>query len=199
MPKRKYYKRRRKGVTRAQVQKMINSNIETKFHTNSWSSSGIQDVGRTPIDADLNNVAVGTGAANREGHQISLTGLYGKFVVTGADATNIVRVILYIPKDPTSSLSSVGGIGISTLIDQDRFTVMYDKYFTTTSNGPNQKVFTIARKWNKGSRKGIQTQFYGGASTDFAKNRLKLYVVGDSGAVSDPSLTGNIRCYFKDA
>lgn len=195
--KRRPYRRRR-GISkslRTYVQKTISANQETKQRDLSWDAIGIQDAGRTPLNAVINDLAQGDTQNTRDGNQVRITGFYGKFVVTGADSTNIVRFILYIPKDQSDSLS---GIDIHSLIDQDSFTVLYDRTITTTSGGVNQKVFTVAKNFHRGSRKGLLTQFYGTGSQDFVKNPIRMYVVSDSLAVTDPSLTGHLRTYFKD-
>lgn len=199
MPGNRRYKKKRmyrpSKALRTYVQKTISANQETKQRDLSWDAVSIQDAGRSPITAVINDLAQGDTQNTRDGNQVRITGLYGKFVVTGADSTNIVRFIMYIPKDQTDALSSVD---IHTLIDQDSYTVLYDRTITTTSGGVNQKVFTVAKNFHRGSRKGLLTQYYGTGSTDFVKNPIKLYVVSDSLAVSDPSLTGHLRTYFKD-
>jgi len=177
------------------VQRTISSNIETKQRDLTWDTQAIQDVGRTPLSIVLNDLSQGDTQNTRDGNQVHITGIYGKFVITGADATNIVRVILYIPKVASDTMST---IDVHNLIDQDSYTVLYDKTFTTTYGGTNQRIFTIAKNFHRGSRKGLLTQFYGTGSTDWSKNPLKMYIVSDSAAISDPSLTGHLRTYFKD-
>lgn len=180
------------------VQRTISKNIETKQRDLSWDCISIQDPGRTPIASNLIDLSQGDTQNTRAGNQVFVTGFYGKFVVAGADTTNIVRMVVYIPRDPTDTLAA-DTIGVTSLIDQDSYTVLYDKYITTSSAGENAKVFTVAKNFHRGSRKGLRVIWNGVGTTDITKNFIKLYVVSDSGAVSDPCLSGHLRTYYKDA
>lgn len=183
---------------KSQVKALVRKQQETKFVGLSYAAQPIQDALRTPVDTDMNGVAVGTGYAARIGHQITVTGYHGEFMFTGADATNIMRMVIYVPKDPDDSLSA-DITGVTTLIDLDRYTVLMDRLIGTTSGGVNQQRVVFKKKFAKGNRRGMQTQFFGTNATDFSKNRLRLYITSDSGAISDPTVSGRFRCYYKDA
>jgi ABC-type glycerol-3-phosphate transport system substrate-binding protein len=189
------YKRKYRPNFRAMVQKAIAKNLETKFLLKEYNAVSIQDSGRTPITGLLTDVAQGLTQQGRVGNTINVTGMYGQFQVAGADTTNIVRFVIYIPRDVDDEI----GVNTYELIDTDRFTVLTDRIVTTTSNGPNIKQFKLVKNFHRGSKKGIQVQFSGSASTDGTFNRIKLYCVSDSSAVSDPALSGNLRVYYKDA
>lgn len=199
MPTRKKFSRRRSAISSA-VKTYVNTKLqksqETKSVLASWNEVTIDPVTGTLITQNLSACSQGDTQNTRTGNSITVTGLYGKFAVVGADSTNVVRVIVYMPHDPDYVMS---GIDIHSFVDQDRMTVLYDKYITVSTNGPGIKPFTIARKFNRGRRSGIHCKFDGTTATDLAKNPLKMYVVSDSVATPDPTLTGNIRCYFKDA
>lgn len=205
MPRRNFRRARRPGkgrvprAVRTFVQRKIQRNIETKFRLATYSGSNIPDSASTPINTLLNAVGQGDTQNARNGNQIFATGFYGKFVLAAGDSTNIVRVVMYIPKDSQYTFYS-SPPGITSLIDQDKFTVLYDRYISLDTYNP-QKVLTIARKWNRGSRRGIQCQYSGTGSTesDPSKNPIYIYFVSDSSAVAHPTVTGNFRLYFKDA
>lgn len=182
---------------RAYVQQAIARNQETKHLTLSYDTT-VQDAARAPLDNSIVAIGQGDTQETRTGNQILVTGLYGRFMVRSADTTNFVRAVLYIPKDPTVTLTSVALDYIDS-IDQDKFTVLYDRVFNLNTAGGNQKIFTIARKFNRGARKGIQVQYSGTASTDQSRNNLHLYFVSDSTVVSDPPIYGYMMTYFKDA
>lgn len=191
MPPRKNY-RKKKGLTkaqRAQVQKLLNKNIETKFRAQSIATT----IDSTGTSYELCSVGTGDGQNNRSGHQLNVTGFYGKFQMVASDATNAIRVIMYIPKDPSVVMS---GVSVYSLIDIDDYTILYDKLFTASINGINQRVFTIAKKFRG---KGLQVQYSSTSATDFSKNALRMFVVSDSGAISHPTFNGHYRTYFKDA
>ncbi len=168
---------------------------ETKYNSGIFSSLAIQDAGRTPVSEAVTEIQQGDSAVQRIGNRVKVTGFYGKFTITYADTTNIVRVIMYMPRNPTSTLST---IDTNDLIDFDDFNILYDKSFAVSSGGPGTKNITISRKWNRGNKSGINVFYASGSSTDYAKNPIFLYVVSDSAGVPDPTINGNYRLYFKD-
>lgn len=196
--RKKGYRRRKRrnysGVKKL-IQRTINSNLET-FHKDFEIDTTIHDEGRTPYSIALNGVATGDSASTRTGNQITVTGIYGKFVLTGSDTTNIVRIILYIPKNPTEEIST---ISITALLDVDKFTVLSDKLYNLSTSGPIMRTIVMAKNFHRGSRKGITTQYHSTGASDFSKNPIYLYAVSDSAAINDPTIQGNIRCYYKDA
>jgi hypothetical protein len=134
---------------------------------------------------------------DRVGNLIKATGIYGKFVVTAGDTSNIVRVIFYIPKSATDTLS---GVSVQSLIDLDLYTILSDKYYAIgTNGGPNQRAFTIRMNFHRGFRTGIPVTFTGAGSTTYAKNPIRMYVVSNSGASPHPTWSGNLRFFYKDA
>lgn len=194
MPYKRKYRKRRKGNLRRVIQSVISKNQETKQIDYSYNAQTIQDNGRTPIVQELSSCNTGTGQNDRIGNQTLVTGMYGQFAVAGADVTNVVRFIIYIPYD-TDDVLNVTTFG---LVDQDKYTVLMDKIITTTANGPNIKNFKVKLNFKRGGRKGIRCQFDGSSAANTTKNEIKLYVCSDSLAVADPSLSGHIRTYFKD-
>ena len=170
---------------------------ETKSRVLSYDAVDINDVAAAPIQTGISAVAQGISQNQRIGNSIRLTGFYSKFVVASADSSNIIRFILYFPRNPADTLA---GTDIHTLIDQDKFNVIYDRYHVVgTSGGPGVKGFTIARNFHRGVRKGIEVKFHGVNNTDYASAPLRMYIVSDSAAVPHPKLSGNLRLYFKDA
>lgn len=196
MPRKSYTRNARlTRNVRKIVQQTIARNIETKFRGGSYVDTPIQDSGRTPIDTILSSVATGDTQNDRSGNQIFATGFYGKFVLQAADTTNIVRVVMYMPKDPNNAMT---GVGVNSLIDQDQFTILHDRMYTVGTYNP-QRAFVLARKWNRGRRRGILTQFSSTSSGSGTRGVVRLYMVSDSTAVSDPLIQGEFRYYYKDA
>lgn len=191
MPKRKMYKRRRKTVPkhiRQFVQSKINVNQETKHVNSNVVSLGISS---TATNVDVLNIAQGTDRFERVGNDIRVTGFYGRFQMIGGDATNVIRAIMYIPKDPSATLTGANTYG---LIDPNVATILYDRLHVTTLNGPNTKVFTMAKKF-KG--KGLHVEW--DDTGTIKKNRIRLLFVSDSGASLHPTLDYHWACYYKDA
>lgn len=192
MPRKRFQQRNVKRL----VQKMIASNIETKQKTGSYDETAVDNSAGTPISANFTNIDQGDGQNNRSGNQVTVTGLYARFIVTGADSTNKVRIVIYMPKDSDDTLS---GVDIHTNIDLDKYTILYDNVCLTTSNGDNNKLCLFKKSFHSGVRKGIRVIWHSATGTDVAKNAIKMYVVSDSDAASDPTFTGGYRMYYKDA
>lgn len=191
MPRKKMYKRRRKTVPKY-IQKYVQSKINVNQETKHVNSNVLDlDISSTSTNVDVLNIAQGTDRFERLGNEIRVTGFYGKFQMIGGDSTNVIRAIMYIPKDPSATLTGANTYG---LIDPNVATVLYDRLHTTTLNGPNTKVFTIAKKFRG---RGLPVQW--DDTNTLKKNRIRLLFVSDSGAVDHPTLSYHWACYFKDA
>lgn len=190
--RRRTFKRKRRRISNAvkrYVSSKLKRSLETKHVSNSSSSTAVPNV---QIDTQITDIPQGTQETRRVGNLVRVTGFYGRFQMVGTDATNIIRIIMYIPKDPTATITGANTYG---LLDPDIATVLYDKVHTTTLNGPNTKVFTIAKKF-RGA--GLPVQFNSSTTTDVLKNNIKMLFVSDSGAVSHPTLSYHWILYFKD-
>lgn len=196
---RKFVKRarapKRKYVTKTQVNRMIATRRETKFFTTSYDEIAIQDSGRSPLSTELTNITSGDGQSQRTGHQVDVTGFYGKFVIGAGDTTNIVRLVICMPRVAATPLS---GLSVIDLLDFDQYTVLYDRYHTVGTGNLQTKMIEIKRKFDFGTRKGISVHYSSGTGTDVTKNAIYLYAVSDSTAVADPIISGNLRLYYKD-
>lgn len=195
MPGKFGYKKKRwyKKKNYKRFRKFNYAKPEKKFKINTFS--GISIGAGTPVSQELTYIANGTQQNERIGNQIRVTGIFADLIITGADTTNTIRMIIYIPHDPSNTLSSLMYNGAP---DMDQFTILYDKIITTSSNGPNNKRVMIRRSYTRGYKKGIRIQYYGSAATDVSKNRILIYVVSDSAAIPDPQLNGYLRMYYTD-
>lgn len=182
----------------SRVKKIVNQSMQSDKETYhkefAWNQVSIQDSARTPLTVGLNEIASGSGPTQRNGNQLRVTGIYSKFALQHYDATNLIRVMLVIPKDP--SITTLTGIGLFSNLDIDQYTVLYDHLYNISQH--SNKVVTIKRKFNKGRFRGIETQYFGSGATDFAKNRMLLYMVSDSTAIGDPTVTGTLRLFYHD-
>lgn len=179
------------------VQQRISSNLETKQRSISWDEVAVDAAGGAPINWALTDIDQGDSQADRTGNQVWVTGYFARLAFAVGDTTNLIRVVVYIPKDSDDSLSS--GTDIHTNIDLDKFTVLYDKLVALNANGDAVKVIQFKKKFNRGRRRGVNARYFSGTGTDIAKNAIKLYVVSDSLAAPDPTISGGMRVYYKDA
>lgn len=179
------------------VQKTINRNSETKFRLISYNGQAITDTARTPINILLQNITQGDSQTQRQGNQIIVTGLFFSLTFLYADDTNIVRLIIYMPKDITDDMAT-DTISVNTAIDLDKYTVLEDRKVFVDNTSHKQAKFNYKKKFNKGTRRGLQTIWHSTAGGDVTKNAIKFYVVSDSTAISDPAMSGEVRLYYKD-
>lgn len=176
-------------------QRRIEKNQETHFGYNSLSAVGIYDNARSGRSYELTDIDQGDTQYTRTGNSIFVTGFYFRGYLTCADTTNLVRVIMYIPKDPSSVLAP----SPQSNLDMDVCTIIYDKLFTLAyQQDTHQRILIIKKKFNRGRKRGIHVQYEDGTGTNVTKNKIMLYFVSDSAAVSDPTIDGQARLYFKD-
>lgn len=180
---------------RRYVSKKIAANQETKQRLLTYDQQSIQDGGRTPVSTGLTAVTQGMSQNERIGNEIRVTGLFAKFFFVAADTTNAIRFIIYRPRDPTDTLSNAE---VYSLIDQDAYDIVLDKLITVSTNGPGVVSRTFALNFHRGAKNGMRFHFTGSTNTSYGNSPLRLYVVSDSQATGDPTMTGNVRVYFKD-
>lgn len=192
------YRRKRSNVIQ-QVKKYMFNKAETKFYTSQWTGVNVGTYASVAfVSNTLNPIGVGVNQNDRIGNKVTVTGLYGRLSITGADATNIVRIIGYISKDADDILGSTDALEFNDPLDLDKFIPLFDIIVNTTANGNNQKTVTIRKNFHRGNRKGIVCTWDGGTSGSYVNNRMSLYCVSDSSASSHPKLNGFIQTYFKD-
>jgi hypothetical protein len=185
--------RRKKSNLKKMIKSMIAGSQETKTIGTELNPS-ISNVG---VNYDIASLVGGTGQNARIGNQYKMTSFRLKGGVFGSDTTNLVRIIIYIPKDPTHIMDT--SLQALTPVDLDRFTVLSDRLIPVASSGPNCKLYNKVVLFNKGRRTGLNVQFHDSTAGSITKNRLMVYMVSDSGAASHPSFKGWWRFYFKDA
>lgn len=175
------------------IKKMISGSQETKTIGTSINPS-ISNVG---VNYDIASLVGGNTQNARLGNAYKMTSFRLKGAVFGSDTTNLIRIIIYIPKEPTHLIDT--SLQSLTPLDLDRFTVLSDRLVCTASNGPNCKLYNKTILFNRGRRTGLNVQFHDSTAGSITKNRLMVYMVSDSGASSHPSFKGWWRFYFKDA
>lgn len=132
-------------AVRKEVRKELNKAGETYQKSASWGFSQ-GDVGIGAYDVSLVDIDQGDDQFERSGNQVVVTGYYIRQLMTYADATNLFRVIIYIPKDTSTTLT---GIALMTPVDLDRFTILYDKLVMLDNSDSRQMQLTITKKFRK--------------------------------------------------
>lgn len=182
-------------VTKKDVKKMIDQNQETKFSYVLFNG-GAGDAFNSglALDKDLNALATGVGQTNRIGNEVKHTGMYGRLFMEAplggsAPAQALCRCIIYIPRNPSDTLS----IAYNEQPDTDRFSLLYDKLFVVGSDASilRTKVLNVKKKLR------TVTRWSGASATAYAKSPIKFYCISDS--IDDVFVSGFIKTYFKDA
>lgn len=186
-----------KKQMRSIAQTVVNRNIETKFRVITYTEDNIPD-SSSPVTGDLTYIAEGNTQTTRTGNQIRVTGIHFPYWVQCSDTTNIVRVIIYKPKDPNDTLT---GVTPYTLLDSDKFIIYHDKVHLMSLADKNFSKGLLSKsfKGKKKDKAGMVVQYHGSAANDYAKNAIYVYTVSDSGAVNHPTISGHCKLYFKDA
>lgn len=205
MPRRYYGRRyrRRRFIPRAprlkrqvnyMVQRRIERNQETKFNYESIDTS--VGVSGSHLSYELSDIDQGLTQSGRTGNQIFVTSFFTRLIFTCVDTTNLIRIILYSPK---YSANPITAIEYDDQVDRDQYTVFHDRIFTLAyQQDTHQKVCIIRKKWNRGIKRGILTQYSTAVGTDCYKGQLYLYLVSDSAAANHPKVQGQFYLYFKD-
>lgn len=192
---------RRRGPSARAVariaKRVVQSEQETKLQSFANVQQKIQPESGIPVDQQLCQVVQGPSQNNRIGSQITVTGLYMRNLMEGFSPGDIMRLVLYVPRDPTDTLSA-DTITVGSLIDFDKYTVLYDRVFGFTQ-AMNFRNVNIKRSFHRGRRSGIHVRFLTNSNT-ISKNNLRCYVVSNSSTPgNEPMLTYNWRIYYKDA
>lgn len=190
----KKYKNYNKKNFEKRVRHIILKNKETKHISFEYNQTTISTaaLGSSRL-AHLTGITQGDGNVNRDGNQVRLSGLFAQMVFTAADTTNIIRVIVARYKGQYTS-SPFPSTEVYNIIDLDDLDVVYDRAITIGTAGPASKMIKIKLKF----RNKNLIQFDTTTSTSVTVNPYYIYFVSDSGAVSHPEMTGQIRVYYKD-
>lgn len=176
--------------------KYINKKIQSNFESKHINHNGTAvNISNAVLNTPLCSIIQGNDEDDRNGNVIFVTGFFGRYTFTYGDATNIIRVVLYIPKDKDDTLALIP----HGIIDKNQFTVLEDRTIGVSSAGPGIKTITIKKKFNKGVKRGIKVEYDGTLGTDITSNSIKLAWVSDSAAAAHPQVTHYSTLYFKDA
>ncbi len=202
---RKYSKKSSYKSMKRIAKQVMAKNIETKVHTAEYSDAFIGANSTAYIIAtSVVDIAGGTKSGERVGERITATSLKYDLFFTGAQDTNSLRVIFYIPKSPTDLLwqgPAGTNLAFNQAIDFNRYTVLKDMFIPTNLNGQNcvRKQGYISFR-NKGKRLGMPVIYDTDLSVSCTKNRIMVYMVSDSvSPITTPKVNGYVRLFYKDA
>lgn len=197
----KSHKKYKKTATQAYVKRLIKRNEEMKYAIINTSYNATT----TPGLYCLSNTSQGDTGGSHIGDESTMKNLDFRMLVTCADATNAVRVVLfrwipnigYVAPGAGSVLkdaTSLGNLTSCYLEDgEDMYKVMYDELFLLAAAGgnPEQVSRRIQRTFN------LQCDFLTGTSN--SSNMLYLMLISDSGAATHPTVQFMSKIGFTDA
>lgn len=192
MARKKGYKKRRS--VRSIVKSMIMKQEEPKRYSYAWANSGIGTSASAIENEVLSYIVAGTGANQRIGHEIRTTGFYAQFMlkynVSATPTPQVVRALLVQAKCSDDKLS-LDSCGVDSVIDPDRYVVLYDRMISLVQNGDSHFTrFTIKKKFRRKIR-------YDSSTLAPVTNALQLYIVSDNNT-NKPSLSGHYVIHFKE-
>lgn len=194
--KRTYRRYKRRGGVKKMVKAMIAKNVETKLVVATFTDVSLTTSGLLPYSYAFNDIGQGVTQQSRVGNQIRCTSMKYNFFITGADATNSIRILFYIPKDPNVIIS---GLNFNQAPDLDQFTILKDMFISTSNTGNNCVRRVGWLNFKKGRSSGMITQYTSPAGNSVSRNRILMYAVSDSSLVNHPVLNGYTSLYYKDA
>lgn len=187
-------RKRRKSNIKKLIKSMINNNTEIKTAVHNYTTIDVSNVG---VNHDITAVAQGVGQEDRVGNQLQMTSFRLKGCLYSDYSSDIVRIIIYKPKNPGVLLST--STTVTDPIDLDYYNVLSDRIIPLSNQGTPTKPYNKVVLFNRGRRNGMKVQYSTALATSCTKNQLIVYMVSGSTAAPHPKFSGYWRFYFKDA
>jgi hypothetical protein len=177
-----------------------NAKIETKYIDLILSASTVSNAMSINL---LNGITQGTTATNRLGETVRSVRISYNLQFVGADATNFVRFLLVVDHQCNGATFAAADLlanqpdpfAFRFMDNIARFSVLCDRDIDLTLTGPDAVHI-------RGNVKTKAISFYTGAANTIANiktNGIFAVFISDSGAVSHPTVSGDIRYFYKDA
>lgn len=198
--KRKTYRRRRYVKRQYPRRSWYGARPELKKLDGSNSGNTISSTGTV---YNISQVAIGSGPDNRVGNQIRMKYFFGHFNLnlgTGATNPQKVRMMLIRDKQQVSDTAPtvtnvLGGANVNLVLNVEtlgRFQILYDKFFTLSTNSPIRHFNIKKRLWS-------YARYNGALSSDIQKGGLYMLVISDDPAgATNPKLYSSYRLSFID-
>lgn len=188
-------RRRERALTRPQkkvVRKIVDSKLETNKKTVEWNATNIDNNGSTS-DVVLNSVAEGDGPDERDGSTITMKSLWTRLNIYRGDSTyNVVRLILYSPKNSQAQYMTNDYPTIHSPLDYDKYKIWADKQVLLDAD---QHVAKIQFRHNL---RNMKARWSDSAGSTFLQGNLKMILVSDSTTSPHPTASGYTTVTFKD-
>lgn len=192
MPKnyvKKYKKKYNSKTFTKRVKEIVHQNAERKRHSFTWS---VIPISTTPQEHLFwQNVITGTGPSQRIGHEVRQSYMSFEGYIQAADATNVVRVVVYRRKNANSILT---GFTINSAIDDDSFTILKDDLVLMVQ-GSNSELQKRRYGFNLRNKKCRYDQTTGVTNTN---DEIAVALVSDSAVAGHPVMHGHWLIHYYD-
>ncbi len=185
------------------VRQMIDAKIAfaTEIKYVDATAYSLQTITTSMTSVNMTAVSAGTSVNGRVGEQILLDRLdYRLNFITG-DSTNVIRFIVVYDKQTNGALFSQTDLlelaaSPSSMLNWQnhmRFVILHDEFFSLDTYNPQiMKTGTIMIK-KKTTYNGT-----GNSIANVSTGALVALWISDSGAVPQPTMTGDLRLWFTD-
>lgn len=206
MYKRKGYTKGKKlnKVQKKQVKRLITGSQELKAKDDSVNTTA-DNAGSLTY---FNLPAQGDGLSERSGDQIQLKKLMFRFHITGADTTNIFRVIIFrwsqnnalganVPVT-TDILQTANVMSFYNYTNEHdtKVRILYDKTITLSVTGDTEVDLIKGSLY--GTRLGRKIIDFNAATT-LGTNQIYMLMISDSAGIPHPSIKGYWRIEYTDS
>jgi hypothetical protein len=206
------YKRRKQSnsdvVLKRKIQKVINSNLESKY----WDSINDSIISSSGLMIDITTIPQDTSDTGRIGDKLQWTKISGKLWMQAIDPVNAVRVIIFQYNEDDSAAPPSLSLVLKDLAfpivspytkDTGKlYTVLYDRVFWAENDSVGHgskidhdnklEIFPRSGNWAK-----RHVQFIGGSLNGTGK--IYMMAIANSPTTLHPTLQWGLRLNFKDA
>lgn len=167
---------------------------ETKYHS---ASNTDLSIGATGTFLNLTAIGVGGGVNLRIGNRIWISGIKVRcvFACASSDENNLIRMIFVRGKagaiDPGDMPTN-----LVDPIDRDKFTTLRD--MTVASHLANATAGVVKQTRNFYIKVNRYCQFDATTTLDNLTGAIGMWVLSDSGAIPNPTISYNIQVFYKD-
>lgn len=207
MAKGKYSRKRRSNFA-TKVKRVLARQVE---HKSFLVSGGFTSVDSTGDVLHLTAITQGDGDSNRDGDQVHLSKIEMRGMVTVADTTNKLRLVVFRWNgDKTPEIGdiirnySAGGADLDFIRPYNHdhrgnFKILYDKWWHLNSNSAELVLNDIPFRFIRyGDRLGAKKIYYENATDTPLKGGVWALAFSDSGAVANPAVTYEFEAIYTD-
>lgn len=199
-------RRMEKSITdsyiRTIARKELSKGTETRV-LRTYDTTGATIPSASTTNKLLTEIDEGTGADERTGTKVKVTGLFGHFRIhssAGKDDDDIIRIVLYQYVGQNTTALDLHTDKLLTLIDPNKYSVILDKVYTMKAPieqtaGFSRKYFTIRKSFHKGNKAGRLVTFQGVSGANTERGAIYMAICSINGT---SVLRYNFNTYFKD-